>query len=342
MKNILHLPCCLLLTGLTTLLTAQTTAPDDAWFFAWLEKWNLAFSPVDTAVIAVMLPEDFQYAWSNQIDASLAFGELTSRAEFLKSVVIEEQGWQILEYKKVGNYPGEVDNKVRRSSDGKTVWLHNHQKEIYRYKDFGKGKTDSVLVSACYTFQQRGFSWQPVHAFVSYYLVKKTRRFGGLYQELNVLAYQGKKFRLTAAVRTDFPEDGGFAYLWARVNKKDGSPGFFHNTWETLHTPRDWETISFEGIIDEDAEKLTVGCGVQVTGAAWFDDFHLSVEAKPGVWMEVPLSNGDFEDASWNGKYPMGWQGTSIDFVNFTNDFTEQSPFQGKRAFKITGLPERF
>lgn len=338
----LFLLCCLLLTGLTTLLTAQTTAPDDAWFLNWLEKWNRAFSPVDTALIAAMLPDDFQYAWSNQTDAPLAFGEITSKAEFMKSVVIEDQGWQVLEYKKVGNYPGEVDNTVRRSSDGKTVWLHNHEKDIYKYKDFGKEKIDSALISACYTFQQRGSTWQPVHAFVSYYLVKKTRRFGGLYQELNVSAQQGKKFRLTAAVRTDFREDGGFAYLWARVNREDGSPGFFHNTWETPRTPKDWDLFSIEGMIDEDAEKLTVGCGVMVPGIAWFDGFQLSVETQPGVWMEVPLSNGDFEDASWNGKYPMGWQGTSIDFVNFTNDFTEQSPFQGKRAFKITGLPERF
>ena len=127
--------------------------------------------------------------------------------------------------------------------------------------------------------------------------------FGAFVQAVDATPLQGRRVRLSAAVRA---ERGG-GQLWLRVDRPDFAPAFFDNMDGRPVTSPEWATHTIEGPVADDAVGLMLGGLITGDGAASFDAFRLDVEGDGGDWTEVAVENGSFEAAGT----PAGWMAES-------------------------------
>jgi pimeloyl-ACP methyl ester carboxylesterase len=156
----------------------------------------------------------------------------------------------------------------------------------------------------------------------------------GFLQHLNVAPWQGRHFKMTAAVRADSLDDQAWASLWMRIDKADYTTGFFDNMKDRRIRSSQWNTYTIEGTIDKDAKSMIFGGLYQSSGYFYYDDFHLYIENKGGKLEEVPIKDPGFEqdmagfDSSWS------WLGTRPDKKR---TLVSDQPEEGRMAVKVDG-----
>jgi C-terminal processing protease CtpA/Prc len=98
--------------------------------------------------------------------------------------------------------------------------------------------------------------------------------FANIAQTIDASAYRGHRLRLTASVKAGSPASRHLG-LWFRVDKADGTIGFFDNMQRRSITGGDWETYGIEGFVDPTATRITVGLMMVGEGEAWLDQAQL-------------------------------------------------------------------
>ena len=150
-------------------------------------------------------------------------------------------------------------------------------------------------------------------------------------QSIDSAPYQGRKIRLTAAVKTDVQGPGNQAQLFLMVLRPGGKRGFRENMADRPITDSTWQTYEITGTVAEDAEQIGIGAMLQGTGTAWFDDFQLHVKGDDGSWRPVPIENAGFE-APPRGGAPAGWSNRPLEDHMIRTDPTS---FKGQAALRI-------
>ncbi|MEM9312367.1 MAG: S41 family peptidase [Pseudomonadota bacterium] len=98
--------------------------------------------------------------------------------------------------------------------------------------------------------------------------------FANLAQSIDASAYRGHRLRLTASVKTGTPASRHLG-LWFRVDKADGTTGFFDNMRRRPISSLEWETYAIEGFVDPSATRITIGVIMAGEGEAWLDQVRL-------------------------------------------------------------------
>ncbi|NCP85426.1 MAG: hypothetical protein GW809_06265 [Bacteroidetes bacterium] len=89
-----------------------------------------------------------------------------------------------------------------------------------------------------------------------------------------------------------------------------------------------WQQYEITGKVDDNPSGVSIGSYVMGKGALLLDDVHVYYKEK-GKWIEVQLSNNDFEKPL-NDK--TGWIGTS---KGYSHDLTNAEPKEGKNSLEI-------
>lgn len=157
---------------------------------------------------------------------------------------------------------------------------------------------------------------------------------GAFNQHIDVTAWQGHQFKVTAAIRTQPLDPQAGAELWARIDKTDKTMGFFYNMMDKSIKDSTWKVYTIRGKIDRLAKWLYFGGLYQHKGYFYFDDFHLSVKTARNTWQELPLPDNGFEDdtATFNKNWFYLKKRTF-----FTPHLNTDNPYEGKQAIKIDG-----
>ena len=127
---------------------------------------------------------------------------------------------------------------------------------------------------------------------------------------LRTKAYEGRKFKLSALVRTERKDSTAKAQLWTRVDKPTGR-GFFNNMADRPIRSTEWKTYTIEGKIDSASTRIAFGILAYEAGAFFFDDIHLSIEMQDGTWKNV--YENDFENGQVGLKQGIGTGTRGID-----------------------------
>ena len=110
---------------------------------------------------------------------------------------------------------------------------------------------------------------------------------------VSIKGYEGKKFRLSAQVKTEVEDDSASARLWARVDNLKHN-GFFENMWKLPIRGTEWKTYSIEGGIDSAATQLAFGIVVELNGKTYYDNYKIEIEKEKNKWITVYIA--DFEN----------------------------------------------
>ncbi len=98
--------------------------------------------------------------------------------------------------------------------------------------------------------------------------------FGNIAQSLDATAYRGHRLRLTASAKAG-ASASQHTGLWFRVDKADGSIGFFDNMRDRPISENEWQTYTVEGTVDPSATRITIGILVLGEGEVWLDNVEL-------------------------------------------------------------------
>lgn len=163
----------------------------------------------------------------------------------------------------------------------------------------------------------------------------------GFSQQIDVSIYAGKKFKLEAAVKSDCKMEKSMCGLWARIDKKDKSVGFFDNMMDRPIRDNEWKTYSIQGVVDDNANMLFIGGLVFYGGNFYFDDFKLSV-LENEKWKSIEIKNSNFENNKMEDEMILGWKKLGKDVGKKKNHFifsnSSKAVFQGKNALKVEGV----
>jgi hypothetical protein len=336
MKTILTLLSCLLLICAATTTSPAQPATGDAYFTDWGKRFNRAWMKLDTVALAQLLPDDMVMTVCGQTGIEV----ITANAFVSRIKFGAVAGYNGLTWGKTSPYFYSEDTlSIRRLKSDHTVWLlqNHYYKEEWRENNLMV--QDSGIISMQTTFQEKGGAWLPIASFINVIPLKKTGSWGCMTRSFDCTEYQGKRFRLQAAVRASV-RDAGHATLLVRVDRKNGETGFFDGMTDRHITSPEWTVYKIEGKLDADADSLFFGGCVVTPGTAWFDEFLLEVEETPGKWMPIALENNDFETNDPKSDRPPGWLGKVFIYINFKTAYSTLKPFRGKYALEISGKPE--
>jgi pimeloyl-ACP methyl ester carboxylesterase len=132
-------------------------------------------------------------------------------------------------------------------------------------------------------------------------------------QRLDVQAYAGQPYRLSARMKVEAPAgDSADASVFAVTFDKNkqylgmSKPGLM----KAKRRDGQWRTFSLTGKLPKTVAQLIVNANVYLNGSFGYDDFRLEVETGKGRWQSVPVLNGDFEAvrADSTSGFPNGWR----------------------------------
>lgn len=127
----------------------------------------------------------------------------------------------------------------------------------------------------------------------------KKRDWTAFAQQVNVQASQELRFTLLATVKVDVVKRKGKAGLWARVDNKDSTTGFFENMCRKPIRKNSSEIYVIEGGIDKNSKEILFGGIAYGNGTYTYDDFELYLEnSKTGKMELVKITNGNFEETA--------------------------------------------
>jgi len=144
--------------------------------------------------------------------------------------------------------------------------------------------------------------------------------------------FEGKRFRLEAAVKVHCIDPDAQAHLWVRVDKARNKMGFFYNMADKPIKAEKWKVVTISGVIDKKAKYLLFGGIYARKGIFYFDDFKLFVEDDDGgAFKKVDIPNGGFEeDTLTHWHYLKKKNG-------FTVSLTSETAFEGKQSCVVDG-----
>jgi pimeloyl-ACP methyl ester carboxylesterase len=157
---------------------------------------------------------------------------------------------------------------------------------------------------------------------------------GSFCRREDIAAYQGCRFKISAAIRAADLGSGAGAEIWVRIRKSDSTWGFFYLMLDKPVKSPQWQTYSIEGRIDKKGQYMLLGGLYERRGNFYFDDFQLQVETKKGNWQTIPLPDAGFEQASQPLSSPWQLQ-QSRPFFALSLD--HDHPFEGKNCIHIDG-----
>jgi len=152
-------------------------------------------------------------------------------------------------------------------------------------------------------------------------------------QALPAAGHQGRTMRLKARVRVSGAESQ--ARLFLKVRLRNGETGFLETRRNRPIASIEWSDHEIVGKIDQDASEIILGGRLHGAGAAWFDEFHLSLRDEEGEWETLPLENPGFEETSTSNS-PPGWRTLSPTETTFT--VTSEGPSPRGKALRIEAL----
>ena len=140
---------------------------------------------------------------------------------------------------------------------------------------------------------------------------------------------KGKKLTISGWIRTEMLING-FAGLWARADKADGTVGAFDNMAE--RGPKgttDWQAFSLELAVPADAVNINFGAIMPGQGDAFFDDVEIKVD---GQALSMPGFDGSFEGAAVKGLFSQAGGAYKV-------AISDQKPHGGAGCLRISGKP---
>ena len=111
---------------------------------------------------------------------------------------------------------------------------------------------------------------------------------GQLIQRISARAWQGKRLRFAAAIRTRCEEVGAGALVFIRFLPKsagdesrffDAPLATFASAAQPMQSPR-WATFAVEADVPDAADSLAIGLAMTGNGTAWFGDLELTAIAR--------------------------------------------------------------
>jgi len=154
-------------------------------------------------------------------------------------------------------------------------------------------------------------------------------------QSISIAEKAGYQFKASVAIRMVSNSNASKASMWVRVDKKDGKVGFFQNdAYSNIQVTNQWKTFVIDGVIDNNADKLNIGAFAMNSGEFYFDEFKLEVRKGKEKWQTISLSNSGFEEKITGEK---NWQNYFYSVKNFTLEYSENNPFNGKNCLLIKG-----
>jgi C-terminal processing protease CtpA/Prc len=157
------------------------------------------------------------------------------------------------------------------------------------------------------------------------------RGFGTVTNGVGAEAYQGKRVKLRAWVRTEVMGTGNQGRLWLRVDLPGGRMGFLDNMSDRPITSSEWAAYEIEAAVADDAVAIAFGCFLLGEGRVWADDFELLVLDEDGGWQPIEISNPGFEEGEKDGK-PREWLTPT---PGYSYRVTSESPHSGDLAVLI-------
>ncbi|GAB3016721.1 hypothetical protein GCM10027051_21560 [Niabella terrae] len=134
----------------------------------------------------------------------------------------------------------------------------------------------------------------------------RAHRYAPFTRSLKADSLRGKEIKLTGRMKADVSTGSG-GHFWLRVDLPGQAHGFFYNMSDRLVTSTEWQTYSFTGKVDEQAEAVFFGGGLIGSGTIWADDIALySRSSSQDPWVPIPLENSDFESVDAEG-HPGQW-----------------------------------
>lgn len=126
----------------------------------------------------------------------------------------------------------------------------------------------------------------------------ETARSGVFMTSLDLEPLRGHRVRLTASVRSE----GAPGQAWLHVDTP-GGPGPFNDLPDAAVRSAEWQTVTTEAQVPDDAVGVTVGGLVTGSGAASFDAFTVEAQQADGSWAPVAFDNAGFEAEGTDGWY---------------------------------------
>ncbi len=123
--------------------------------------------------------------------------------------------------------------------------------------------------------------------------IDNSSSFGNIMTSVGASKYSGKEFKYSGWVKLAKGSQGT-GNLWFRVDKSDGSMGFFDNMGNSPITDSNWQRYEITGTIDSSASRLAFGCFLMGKGKLLLDDIELSYKDNE-KWTIIPLGNNGFE-----------------------------------------------
>ncbi len=106
--------------------------------------------------------------------------------------------------------------------------------------------------------------------------------FGTLLQRVDAAPYRGRRVRYRAWVRTELAPGPSWMGIWLRVDRANGTMGFFDNMETRPITGQTgWRQYEVTGEVAADADVLYLGALLVGTGQGWVDA--ASLEADPAM-----------------------------------------------------------
>lgn len=156
--------------------------------------------------------------------------------------------------------------------------------------------------------------------------------YGALWQAVDATPYRGAQLRLRGKIRTV----SALGRLWVRVERKDAT-GFSDNMNDRPVVSRGWRSAQIDGVVALDATRIVFGTIAGGSGAAWYDDLELAVQAADGTWRPLEINDPGFEaddpQRSWQpgiGAPPS----TSLDGWQVAVDLDR--PASGARSVRVS------
>lgn len=174
---------------------------------------------------------------------------------------------------------------------------------------------------------------------------KISRDWTSFTQSLQIESKTPKKFKLEASVKLLTDDEHAWAGIWARVDNKDGSAGFFDNMQERPVKSNVWQSYTVEGTLDSKSKILNFGGICLFNGKFYFDNFKLFIENEKGVLKQVDIQNGSFEQKPKNGQIPRWTWGISKDKTVNVLEYeatSNEDKTEGKYALLIEGKGIKF
>ncbi|HQQ96636.1 MAG TPA: alpha/beta hydrolase [Cyclobacteriaceae bacterium] len=159
----------------------------------------------------------------------------------------------------------------------------------------------------------------------------KREQTSGFNQIVDISAYEGGRFKLTAYARV---EETNINMSIARLFVSVSVPNQYGHQENQQVAQGPWKAYTIEGPIAGHADKLVFGAYYYGIGKYHFDKFELSAKRQNGDWEKVKVVNPSFEQKGGVGD---GWHFSGGD--GFLHTVTSEDPKDGDLSLVIDGSP---